>query len=315
MRVVRALEELREGPRSVVTVGNFDGVHCGHKMVIAQVLERARALQAQAVAVTFDPHPAHVLRRDARLALITPLQQKLELLAETGLDAVVVLPFDEALRHWTARRFAETVLRDALRAVEVHEGETFRFGFGAETDVAGLAELGAEMGFAVTTYEPRVMRGAAVSSSRIRALIAAGEVTRARALLGRSFAVQSVPASGRGYGTKYAVPTINLAPYAELLPAIGVYVTTLRVGERVFRGVTNVGNRPTFGADSFAVETHLLDFEPVDLSETTELEMTFLKRLRVERKFASPELLKEQIGKDVRVALRWFALMDLLGRQ
>jgi riboflavin kinase/FMN adenylyltransferase len=312
MRVLRALEALGEGPRSVVTVGNFDGVHCGHKMVIAQVLERARALQAQAVAVTFDPHPAHVLRKDARLALITPLKQKLELLAATGLDAVVVLPFDEALRHWTARQFAETVLRDGLRAVEVHEGETFRFGFGAEADVAGLAELGAAMGFAVKTYEPRVMRGAAVSSSRIRALIAAGEVTRARALLGRSFAVQSMPASGRGYGTKYAVPTINLAPYAELLPAFGVYVTTLRVGSRVFRGVTNVGNRPTFGADSFAVETHLLDFEPVDLSETTELEMTFLKRLRAEKRFDSPELLREQIGKDVRTALRWFGLMDLL---
>jgi riboflavin kinase/FMN adenylyltransferase len=156
------------------------------------------------------------------------------------------------------------------------------------------------------------MRGAAVSSSRIRALIAAGEVTRARALLGRSFAVQSMPASGRGYGTKYAVPTINLAPYAELLPAFGVYVTTLRVGSRVFRGVTNVGNRPTFGADSFAVETHLLDFEPVDLSETTELEMTFLKRLRAEKRFDSPELLREQIGKDVRTGLRWFGLMDLL---
>jgi riboflavin kinase/FMN adenylyltransferase len=194
----------------------------------------------------------------------------------------------------------------------VHEGETFRFGFGAEADVAGLAELGAAMGFAVKTYEPRVMRGAAVSSSRIRALIAAGEVTRARALLGRSFAVQSMPASGRGYGTKYAVPTINLAPYAELLPAFGVYVTTLRVGSRVFRGVTNVGNRPTFGADSFAVETHLLDFEPVDLSETTELEMTFLKRLRAEKRFDSPELLREQIGKDVRTGLRWFGLMDLL---
>jgi riboflavin kinase/FMN adenylyltransferase len=312
MRVLRALEALGERQPSVVTVGNFDGVHCGHKMVIAQVLERARALQAQAVAVTFDPHPAHVLRKDARLALITPLKQKLELLAATGLDAVVVLPFDEALRHWTARQFAETVLRDGLRAVEVHEGETFRFGFGAEADVAGLAELGVEMGFAVKTYEPRVMRGAAVSSSRIRALIAAGEVTRARALLGRSFAVQSMPASGRGYGTKYAVPTINLAPYAELLPAFGVYVTTLRVGSRVFRGVTNVGNRPTFGADSFAVETHLLDFEPVDLGETTELEMTFLKRLRAEKRFDWPELLKDQIGKDVRTALRWFGLMDLL---
>jgi riboflavin kinase / FMN adenylyltransferase len=313
MQIARSLAELGSPGPSVVTIGNFDGVHCGHRMVIASVLERARALKVSASAVTFDPHPAHVLHTASRLPLITPLEEKLKLLAETGLDQVLVLPFTDELRHWTARHFAERVLRDTLHAVEVHEGETFRFGYQAETDIAGLSELGRELGFGVKAYVPCIARGAAISSSRIRGLIAAGNLHEARALLGRSFAIHSTPASGRGYGKLHAVPTINLAPYPELLPAHGVYVTTLRIGGgRVFRGVTNVGNRPTFGADSFAVESHLLDFEPVDLSETTALELTFLRRLRAERRFESTDALREQIQRDVRRALRFFALSDAL---
>ena len=311
MQIARSLAELGSVDRSVVTIGNFDGVHCGHRMVIASVLERARALLANAIAVTFDPHPAHVLHTASRLALITPLDEKLRLLAERGLDCALVLPFTDELRHWTARQFAERVLRDTLHAVEVHEGETFRFGYQAEADVAGLSDLGLELGFGVKTYVPYIARGSAVSSSRIRGLIAAGDLHEARALLGRSFAIRSTPASGRGYGTRYAVPTINLAPYAELLPAHGVYITTLQIGAgRVFRGVTNVGNRPTFGADSFAVESHLLDFEPIDLTETTPLELTFLRRVRAERRFESAEALREQIQRDVKQAVRFFALSD-----
>lgn len=316
MQIARSLAELGSIGSSVVTIGNFDGVHCGHRMVIASVLERAHALNVRAIAVTFDPHPAHVLHTVSRLPLITPLDEKLRLLAETGLDQVLVLPFTDELRHWTARHFAERVLRDALHAVEVHEGETFRFGYQAEADIVGLSDLGRELGFGVKAYVPCIARGTAISSSRIRALIAAGNLHEARALLGRSFSVLSTPASGRGYGTRYAVPTLNLAPYPDLLPAHGVYVTTLRIGEeRVFRGVTNVGNRPTFGADSFAVESHLLDFEPVDLSETTPLELTFLRRLREERRFESTDALREQIQRDVRKALRFFALADALQTQ
>ena len=313
MQIARSLAELGSPTPSVVTIGNFDGVHCGHRMVIASVLERARALNARAIAVTFDPHPAHVLHTASRLPLITPLEEKLKLLAGTGLDQALVLPFTDELRHWTARHFAERVLRDALHAVEVHEGETFRFGYQAEADITGLSDLGRELGFGVRAYVPCIARGAPISSSRIRTLIAAGNLHEARALLGRSFSIHSTPAPGRGYGTRHAVPTINLAPYAELLPAHGVYITTLRIGaERVFRGVTNVGNRPTFGADSFAVESHLLHFEPVDLTETTPLELTFLRRVRAERRFESTEALRDQIRLDVQQALRFFALSDAL---
>jgi riboflavin kinase/FMN adenylyltransferase len=314
VKIARSVAELGlNTASSVVTIGNFDGVHCGHRTVIASVLDRANTLGAKSVAVTFDPHPAHLLHTESRLPLITPLAEKLELLASTGLDLTLVLPFTEELRHWSARHFAETVLRDALHAAEIHEGETFRFGHNAQADIASLSDLGRDLGFSVRAYEPRIVRGAPISSSRIRRLIAAGNLSQARNLLGRSFSIRSTPASGRGYGTKYAVPTINLAPYADLLPAHGVYITTLNIaGEKTFRGVTNIGNRPTFGADSFAVETHLFDFQPVDLTDTTPLEMTFLHRLRPERRFDSPELLRTQIGLDVRKALRYFALSDAL---
>ncbi len=321
MQIARSLAELGGMPTpSVVTIGNFDGVHCGHQTVIAAVITRAKALRARSVVVTFDPHPAHLLHTGGpRTPLITPLPRKLELLAATGVDLTLVLPFTEELRLWSAREFAQRVLRDALAAAEVHEGETFRFGHRAEADIAGLTRLGEELRFRVEGYTPILRRGAPVSSSRIRALIAAGDVSHARALLGRPFAVDSTPASGRGYGTRYAVPTVNLAAYPELLPGHGVYITTLRIGEgpkaKLFRSVTNAGNRPTFGADSYAVESHLFNFESLDLSETTPLRLTFLKRLRGEQRFASPEDLRAQIGRDVGKAQRFFQLCDARGAE
>jgi riboflavin kinase/FMN adenylyltransferase len=320
MNIYHQLAELPIAPGTVVaTIGNFDGVHLGHQGVIAEVIARARFLGGRSLAITFDPHPGRILRPEHPQPLITPLARKLELLAATGIDATLVLPFTDALRHLNARAFAAEILADGIHATEIHEGENFRFGYQAEAGIsgpAGLEALGQQLGFNVVVYAPRIVRGAAVSSSRIRNLIAAGDVSHARALLGRPFSIDSAPASGRGYGTKYAVPTINLAPYPELLPAYGVYITTLQIGAgesaEAFEAVTNVGNRPTFGADSFAVESHLLNFRPTDLDEPTPLRLTFLRRLRAEQKFPTTEALRDQIGRDVTQAKRYFALCRAL---
>ncbi len=311
MQILRSIDELTSNSQpSVVSVGNFDGVHLGHHTVLRAMIDRARELNARSAVVTFHPHTSHVLQSSAQKPLITPLPQKLALLAAIGPDLTLVLRFDDELRRWTARDFAQRVLCNALHTMEVHEGETFRFGYGAQADVASLSELGKEFGFTMRAYEPRVIDGAPVSSSRIRALLAAGNIREANTLLGREFSVRSTPAPGRGYGSRYTVPTINLAPYSELLPAIGVYVTKLKIGAnqaaRTFHGVTNVGNRPTFGADSFAVETHLLDFEPIELNESTPLELAFLQRLRDERRFESPAALHAQIERDVAQARNIF---------
>lgn len=313
MKIYHQLSEIPAnfGP-SVATIGNFDGVHRGHRGVIAEVVKRAHALGISSIAITFDPHPARVLRPDSQQPLITPLTQKLALLASTGIDALLVLPFTGEFSRMTARAFAEEVLQKALHVTELWEGENFRFGYQAEAGVDTLERLGQESGFDVQVYASQMIRGEAVSSSRIRRLIAQGDVSQARALLGRPFSITTTPASGRGYGTRYTVPTINMAAYSDLLPANGVYITSLTIGtgasQKTFDAVTNVGNRPTFGADSFAVESHLLNFQPLELTELTPLTLAFLRRLRAEMRFAGPDALREQIGKDVLKAQRYFSL-------
>jgi riboflavin kinase/FMN adenylyltransferase len=303
------------GP-SVAAIGNFDGLHRGHQEILAAVVAEARALGARAVAITFDPHPEHFLRPAEAPRLLTPIDERIRLLALTGIDAVLVLPFDAALAALPAREFVRGILVEALGVRGLHEGGNFRFGYCAEAGVAELKEFGAEFDFAVHVHSPVRVRGLEVSSSAIRALVAAGDMKRARWMLGRPFQVRSTKARGRGIGTRLLVPTVNLAPYEGLLPAFGVYVTRLAVGGRRarqrFQAVTNVGNRPTFGEASFAVESHILDFEPVeldDLDERTPIELEFLLRLRGEIEWLSPEALKAQIFRDVARAKRYFTIL------
>ena len=292
------------GP-AIVSVGNFDGMHRAHRAVIDEIVRRAQAAKAHSVVVTFEPHPSRILRPDHAFRLLTPAQEKLRLLQTTALDAVLVLPFTRDLSLMTPHQFAHEILKNRLHAREVHEGYNFHFGHKAAGNVQVLRELGRTMGFEVHDYPEMRLRGERVSSTHIRKLISEGRISRARHLLGRPFSILSSAGRGRGYGAKYTVPTINLARYEELVPKDGVYITRTRVGEECFDSVTNVGNRPTFGADSFAIETHLLNFHPLELSAETEVELHFLDRLRDEIKFPSVEALKEQIGRDVRKAQRY----------
>ena len=249
-----------------------------------------------------------ILRPDAGLKLLTPTNEKLRLLEESKLDAVLLLPFTRDVSLMSPRNFAEHILRDRLHAIEVHEGFNFRFGHKAAGDVKLLGEFGRELGFEVVVYPEMRVRGESVSSTRIRELLREGHVSRARTLLTKVFSIRSTPGRGRGYGSKYTVPTINLSRYEELVPRDGVYITRTRVGEECFDSVTNIGNRPTFGAESFAVETHLLNFHPIELTAETEIELFFLERLRDEIKFESIDALRAQIGRDIRKAERYFRL-------
>jgi riboflavin kinase/FMN adenylyltransferase len=295
--------------RSLVSVGNFDGVHRAHLRVLQEIVARSKHRHARSVAVTFEPHPMRILRPDAGLKLLTPLPEKIRLLEKTGIDVVALIPFTPELSLMSPREFVKLILCDRLRAVEVHEGYNFRFGHKAAGDVTLLTELGAECGFDVITYPELRLRGQSVSSTRIRELIHAGNIRRARSLLGRPFSIQSTAGRGRGYGSKYTVPTINLSRYQELVPRDGVYVTQTRVGKECFNSVTNVGNRPTFGSDSFAIESHLLDFHPLEITADTEIEISFLSGVRDEIKFSSVEELRRQIQRDVAKAEHYFKLM------
>ncbi|HVI08359.1 MAG TPA: bifunctional riboflavin kinase/FAD synthetase [Candidatus Binatia bacterium] len=312
MQVFRKLEDVPAGfGPSLVSVGNFDGVHRAHAHVLAEIVRRAQGSGARAIAVIFEPHPARILRPDSGLKLLTPGEEKLRLLAQTGIDAVLILPFGRDLSLMTPRQFVERILKRKLHAREVHEGYNFRFGHKAAGDTNMLAHLGQEMGFDVIVYPEEKLRGEPVSSTHIRKLIAEGRVSRARHLLARPFCILGNPGRGRGLGSKYTVPTINLARYEELVPKDGVYITCTRVAEERFESVTNVGNRPTFGADSFAIETHLLNFHEIELTPESEVEICFLNRLRDEIKFPSVDALREQIAKDVRKARRYFHLLRL----
>ena len=309
MRVFRQLSDVpRDFGPSIVSVGNFDGIHCAHRHMLGLIVQRAQEQACQSVAVTFDPHPARFLRPESSLKLLTPEPEKLRLFAATGVDALLLLPFNETMQMTSARNFAQTVLCDALHASEIHEGFNFRFGNKGAGDIRTLTDLGRDFGFQVFSYPEMRVRGLEVSSSAIRRLLEEGQAHRARHLLGRVFSILSSPARGRGYGTKYTVPTINLAPYHELIPQNGVYITKTRIGTECFDSVTNIGNRPTFGADSFAIETHLLDFRPLDLTEDAEVEIFFFQRLRAEIKFPSPDALREQIQQDVKKTSRYLRL-------
>jgi riboflavin kinase / FMN adenylyltransferase len=296
------------GP-SLVSVGNFDGVHRAHVRVLDEIVARSRQRHARSVAVTFDPHPMRILRPDAGLKLLTPGSEKIRLLEQTGIDAVAVIPFTRDLSLMSPREFVKLIICDRLHAIEVHEGYNFRFGHKATGDVTLLTQLGAECGFEVITYTELRLRGESVSSTRIRELIQKGDIRRAGFLLGRPFSIQSTAGRGRGYGSKYTVPTINLSRYEELVPRDGVYITQTRVAAECFNSVTNVGNRPTFGSDSFAIESHLLNFHPLEITSETEIEISFLSRVRDEIKFGSVEDLRQQIQRDVAKAERYFRLM------
>jgi len=199
MQVFHKLEDVPAdfGP-SLVSVGNFDGVHRAHACVLAEIVRRARQNGSKAVAVTFEPHPGRILRPDSGLRLLTPLPEKLRLLEGTGIDAVVILPFGRDLSLMTPRQFAERILKKKLHVCEVHEGYNFRFGHKAAGDVNVLTQLGQEMGFEVKVYAEQKLRGEAVSSSHIRKLIGEGRVSRARHLLARPFCILGTPGRGGG---------------------------------------------------------------------------------------------------------------------
>ncbi|HEY3706883.1 MAG TPA: riboflavin biosynthesis protein RibF [Terracidiphilus sp.] len=316
--VYRGLRSLPAGfGPSIAAIGNFDGVHLGHRQILNAVVDEARTRGMKGVAITFDPHPEQFLRPGRAPGLLTPMDHRVRLLAATGVDAIVILLFDEALARLTARQFVEWVLGDALGIAGLHEGGNFRFGHRAEAGVQELARFGEECGFRVSVHPSVCVHGLEVSSSAIRALVAAGDMRRARWMLGRPFAISSTQKRDRGVGARLLVPTVNLAAYNGLVPAHGVYVTRLHIEQgggvqpgssptRTFQAVTNVGNRPTFAGAGFSIETHILNFQPVDLDESTPLELEFLLHLRGEQKFPTPEALKAQILADVKKAQRYF---------
>jgi riboflavin kinase/FMN adenylyltransferase len=308
MRIVHDLRRLPKPPRaSVVTVGNFDGVHLAHQKLLRGVVETARPLGATAIAVTFEPHPIKFLSPEHAPKVLTPLECKARLIENLGIDLLVVLPFNRELAHLSPLEFMRKVLVGELRAASVHVGPNFRFGYRQSGDVEVLAELARQEGVQLEVLPNLEVRGQVVSSTRIRELLSTGHVDLAGRLLGRPFSVRGPIVAGFHVGHKHTVPTLNLTPGEEQVPKIGVYVGRTRLGEVEHDSVTNVGHKPTFGHHRLSVETHLLDFAG-EVAETS-MEIEFLYRLRDEMKFQNPAILKVQILEDARRALKFFRLL------
>ena len=308
MRVISNLEELgKPWAPSVVTIGNFDGVHLAHQTLLRRVVEVARPQGACATAITFEPHPIKLLAPDYAPKLLTPLARKVELVAATGIDLLVVLPFTRDLARQSPLEFVRRVLVDPLHASSVHVGPNFRFGYRQSGDTEILEELGKQEGFRVEVLPLLYVRGDRVSSTRIRELLAEGQVHKANRVLGRPFSSRGPIVAGMGVGRKHTVPTLNLAPIEEQLPKVGVYVThTILAGVR-HGSVTNVGFKPTFGDHRLTVETFLLDFS--GQIDEVDMEIEFLYRLRDEMKFQNPAILRVQIQEDARRSLKFFRLL------
>jgi len=291
---------------SVLAIGNFDGIHLGHQEILRDVTQRTAYSGDVATALTFEPPPLKVLRPDVAPKRLSTPEQRLTWFRVVGLESAVVQPFTRELSLLSPEDFVEQILVKQLRVRALLVGENFRFGHKQSGSTALLEELGARHGFEVIVVPPVIYHGEIVSSTVIRREIADGEVTHAGRLLGRPFVLTGEVVSGAGMGHRFTVPTLNLVPEQELLPARGVYITrTLLDGEtKSRRSVTNIGVRPTFNGTSLSVETHLLDAPAA--FEAKRIEIRFWKRLREERKFANAEELKSQIAKDIAATQQFF---------
>jgi riboflavin kinase/FMN adenylyltransferase len=308
MRIYRSLGDVPSpfGP-SALTIGNFDGVHCGHRRILRRLKSLADEHRWKPSVLTFHPHPTRVVALARTPKLLTTPDRRTELMSAEGVEQVLILPFTHEVAALSAREFVEDLLVGRLGACAVLVGDNFRFGNRQAGNVDLLRQLGAQFGF-VTEIVPAVSwRGVAVSSSAIRDLILAGRVNLAARLLQHAYGVEGAVASGRGIGSRQTVPTLNLVTEAEVLPAPGVYVTHTRALDslREWNSLTNIGYRPTFGAsDELSIETFLLD--PLEGETPQRIRVDFLRRVRDERRFDSPEALRAQILKDVRVANSYF---------
>jgi riboflavin kinase/FMN adenylyltransferase len=301
MPIFRGLESYPpDAPPAVVALGVFDGVHLGHRAMLATAVDHAERAGLPAVGCTFDPHPVEVLHPGrAPLPIATP-EERLALITAAGVQTVLVLRFTETLARMEAEAFVKDVLLGRLRAREVVVGFNHTFGRGARGDARLLQALGDRLGFAARVVPPFYVDGVPVSSSEIRAALGRGDLERAARYLGRPYDVGGRVVEGAGRGRGLGFPTANVEADRPILLATGVYAAYADVEGTHHRAVVNIGVRPTFGEATPVMEAHLLDFTGQLYGRS--IRLTFTRRLREERRFAGPEALREQIGRDVAAA-------------
>lgn len=303
MQLLRSLDQLPPECRGgAVAIGNFDGVHRGHARIVERLLANAREVRGPAVVFTFDPHPAMVLRPEAAPQPLTWIDRKAELLGALGVDAMIAYPTDEALLALEAEEFFARIVREKLSARALVEGPNFAFGRGRRGTIDLLRSLADAAGVRLEVAEPVWDGGEIVSSSRVRRLVATGDVAEAGRLLTAPYRIRGLVTHGAGRGGRIGFPTANLAGVDTLLPAQGVYAGRVDLGGRPLAAAINLGPNPTFGEQALKIEVHLLDYAGSLYGQT--LEVDFLARLRDIRPFADVAALKAQLAADIEAARR-----------
>lgn len=305
MRLFHGTDNAEIARPTVLTLGVFDGLHLGHQAIIRTVVDRARAVEAAATVLTFEPHPRAVLHPESAPPLLQTFDQKIEALDALGIEQTIVIHFDKAFAQIRAEDFLREVVAERLHAKEVYLGTGFAFGHNREGNIDLLRAVSKDLEFFADEVPEVRLRGRRVSSSRIRELLQHGRVNLARRMLGRPYGVEGRVIRGAERGVKLGFPTANIRPHNRVIPRGGVYITAALIERQWRRSVTNIGTRPTFdrGTES-SVETHGIDWSG-DLYGDV-VRVRFLHRLRDEKKFGSVDELKSQIARDVERAGQYF---------
>lgn len=303
MKIYQSLAEIRTAfPNPMVTIGNFDGVHLGHQMLFAEVVQKAYKSKGTSVVITFEPHPLQVVRPDIGIKLISTPEQKKELIGLAGLDVLIIIPFTREFSSTPAEKFVDEVLLKTIGVKELVVGYDYAFGRGRQGDIPFLQEQGREKGFGVTVVEPYYVDEMLVSSTKIRELVMEGRMRDVRKLLGRHYQIRGEVKMGkRRGGPLLGFPTANLSISEEdLCPKHGVYVTQVAYDGKCYGGVLNIGYNPTFGGQMLSAETHIFDFNEDIYGKP--IKINLLRFLRGEKKFSGPDDLARQISLDVEEA-------------
>jgi len=305
MKIFHGLENANILRPTVLTLGVFDGLHLGHQRIMQTVAERAKAVNAVATAITFDPHPRAVLHPESAPPLLQTLDQRLANFEVLGIEQTIVITFDREFAAQPAEDFLTNVIHDRLHAKEVYLGKGFAFGKNRGGNIDLLRQMSKKLGFFADEVDEVTLRGKRISSSKIRGLLAEGRINLTRRMLGRPYGVEGVIIRGNRRGHTIGFPTANLHPHNRVIPKFGVYATATLIDGKWRRSITNIGVRPTFeNTAEPSIETYLFDFDG-DLYGDV-LRVRFLHRIRDERKFSGIDELKAQIERDTQRALNYF---------
>ena len=312
MQIYHQIDDAGLSPAaSVVTMGNFDGIHLGHQALVLRSLEEARHRNVASVVLTFDPHPLKVLAPARAPRLILTPEDKIELLQHLGIDVVINQRFDSSFASLDAEEFVRRFIVNRLKAKKIWVGRDLRFGHGRKGDVEQLVRWGEELDFEVGIVEPILVNGVRVSSSQIRQAIEAGRVDEARSSLGRYHFISGTVVEGNRRGRDLGFPTANIASCTEVIPSDGIYATLFHLGQERWLSVSSIGVNPTFGAGPRTVESYMLNFDRDIYGK--KIKLAFVKKIREEKKFADVASLIAQIQEDVRSALAVFHSLGIKG--